>query len=372
MNIKLLSGGGSGKRGYIGSGGGGAPATPLIVGSMFGNDIAKTIAMPVIDTYYPVPDSLEGGFENGMTFQNVSEILATVSGIYAAVWDMAVSTIQENPQTIAGCVSVDNVPCLNTQNITYPTISDFIYPLAGCGFIQIAAGQIARLALQNSADIQSVILNQASLTLIKIAEIPPTPAPTKILWLKGEDDTVDSINGNNGIFRTPAYDTGQVGRCFKVAFADFAPNEITINYLAGTDISEVDEWTYEFWFKADTANSFDPIRLSDDIGGVDFLTATLYMNGGGSVEIANQDCDYLLNPAVVFSALAFALNTWYKVKFIYNKAAKTWRFFVDDVEKVADGIIVQEGTAHQYTNYACSVQISSGIVWFDELKIWKP
>jgi hypothetical protein len=53
-------------------------------------------------------------------------------------------------------------------------------------------------------------------------------------WWKGEDDTVDSVNGNNGIWvANEAYDVGSVGDCFKFGAAAGIlkiPNSANINF----------------------------------------------------------------------------------------------------------------------------------------------
>lgn len=53
-------------------------------------------------------------------------------------------------------------------------------------------------------------------------------------WWKGEDDTVDSVNGNNGIWiANEAYDVGAVGDCFKFGAATGIleiPNSVKINF----------------------------------------------------------------------------------------------------------------------------------------------
>jgi hypothetical protein len=53
-------------------------------------------------------------------------------------------------------------------------------------------------------------------------------------WWKGEDDTVDSVNGNNGVWvSNEAYDVGAVGDCFKFGSATGLlklPNSVNINF----------------------------------------------------------------------------------------------------------------------------------------------
>jgi hypothetical protein len=331
MNIKLLSGGGGGKRGYPGGGGGGAPATPLIVGSMFGNDITEAVAMPIIDTYYPVADSLVGGFENGMAFQNDSEILATVDGVYAVVWDMAVSTPQENPQIVAGCVTVDNVPCLNTQNITYPGIADFIYPLAGCGFIQITADQVVRLALKNTSGINAITLNQASLTLIKIAEIPVS---TLISHWPGDDSPVDIISGHDAVWvGVPEYSAGFLADCFKLGVYQ---NEgihgfINIPHHSDFDFLATGQFTIEFYWK-ETA--------TEEAGG----NVSYLFSKGVALDETHKWCIELDHGGILFYFIIhddlgnfqiysldpdiFILDVWRKIKVTYD--AGLVKLYIDD------------------------------------------
>jgi len=56
--------------------------------------------------------------------------------------------------------------------------------------------------------------------------LPPEPPPPSLPvgWWKGEDNTVDSINGMDATWHiTPAYETGQVNRAFSIAYT-FADN----------------------------------------------------------------------------------------------------------------------------------------------------
>jgi hypothetical protein len=194
-------------------------------------------------------------------------------------------------------------------------------------------------------------------------------------WWKGENNPNNEIVGGNvlqlraGVGYDPRYADGIVGRCFRVSKdGDDNPNELTLQYKYETNITDVvPVWEFECWLKADTANTFDILRISDDIGGVDYLTATIYMTDG-HIEISNQDT---LDDGAVFNSLGITINTWFKLRLSYNNSTGVWRVFINEVEKFSSTYDVVLVNPHQYVNYLCAVQWNSGVVLIDEIKILK-
>ena len=82
-----------------------------------------------------------------------------------------------------------------------------------------------------------------------------TPAETDppfelVGWWKGEDNTVDSVNGNSMIWSgTPVYDTGYIGRCFVIPKWG---NTLKIPYTTNLNLSN--DWEVECYIYVATEN----------------------------------------------------------------------------------------------------------------------
>lgn len=203
---------------------------------------------------------------------------------------------------------------------------------------------------------------------------PPTPAISPIAWYRGEDNPTDSLGGLSLELRAysgydPRYAIGVSGNCFRIASDEFNdPNELTLQYQSATNITSHDTWELEAYVNAQSASHFDIFRISDDIGGNDFITATLYMDDG-HLEIANQDIG-IGDPYVNFSNLNLSINTWYKIKLKYTKSTGIWQLFINDIQKSADSLTVMTTIPHNYVNYLYAIQWNSGTVYIDEIKIY--
>jgi photosystem II stability/assembly factor-like uncharacterized protein len=156
---------------------------------------------------------------------------------------------------------------------------------------------------------------------------------TLVGWWKGEDNTVDSVNGNDAIWRQfaggevpaiPAYETGAINRCFDLCSSLNYETDYTqgleIPYISEYSVLSSGYFTFDMWVRLDYN-----VRFLFKSSGQSFQ---LELMGLDSISIFNDSDSIDFTPS-------FSAHTFYHIRLVC--AAWYWSVFVDDVNIDAEG-----------------------------------
>lgn len=212
---------------------------------------------------------------------------------------------------------------------------------------------------------ESILSNVLTGTPVEI------PSVELVGWWKGEDNTVDSVNGNSIVWHDygggPAYDTGVVNRCFSLLRnTEFSPNYnyLEIPFATNINFGPTSSFTIEGYFK--------PKGSCKMIGrGVDASSDFRINFSYGSVIIAEQ----AYGGVNINYDTCYTDETFIKVKVKYS--AGTWKLFINDIEitcRVGDTpyFLISDNLINEY-GYFIGKDDSSGTkeMMVDEVKIFK-
>jgi len=199
-------------------------------------------------------------------------------------------------------------------------------------------------------------------------------------WWKGEDDTVDSVNGNNGIWVNPTrelYDTGYIGKCFKLVYDAVNENGVypIIKILNNSVInfSGTDKFTIEIWNKGvdeqgygNNEGSFSIVKGSQFTLGEGFSISwsSDYFGStfGIGIQLPGLESQYYSYGAGVI------LNNWKLFTIAYDNGR--WEFYIDNILQIPTGgyqELVIQANSYDYFIW-CGAYLNGALL--DELKIY--
>jgi hypothetical protein len=203
---------------------------------------------------------------------------------------------------------------------------------------------------------------------------------TLVGWWKGEDNAVDSVNGNNGTWVNPTrelYDTGYVGKCFKLVYDAVNENGVypIIKVLNNSTInfSGSDKFIVEIWNKGvdeegygDNEGSFTIVKGSEFTSGQGFSLAWNSDYFGSQFSIGIQlpglTSQYYSYGAGVIS------NNWKLFKITYDNGR--WEFYIDNFLQTPEGgyqeLIIQPNIYDLFL--LCGAYLNGALI--DEIKIY--
>jgi hypothetical protein len=151
---------------------------------------------------------------------------------------------------------------------------------------------------------------------------------TLVGWWKGENNTVDSVNGNNAVITAGVgYGDGQVNRCFLFDGSIFANSgTITIPYSQLLQFGSTVKFTIEFWFKRGLSSFQFGRHLYNEPykGNWDGLAFTL--SGDGSyIDLGSDGNFYKMRYATILDESIF-----YNVKIVYD-GNSVWNLYINNV-----------------------------------------
>lgn len=136
-------------------------------GSMYIDNGAQVVTITVIDT----PAELAAGVSQGelwrMTFQNASELVAQVAGVYAASWQVSFTAESAN-QEIEGFFMVNGVrTAQSTAHRKIGTGTD-TGSMSGTALLNLAVNDVVSIGFSNGSSTANVIVNHCNVALHKI------------------------------------------------------------------------------------------------------------------------------------------------------------------------------------------------------------
>lgn len=137
-------------------------------GDMNGYNVAVTVVIAATLTFVRVPSGLSGGINLGFTFQNARELKCNVPGTYLVNWSMSYDSTNSNQE-------IEGAPMLNNAALTtmaaHSEIINAAKPMtvAGTGIVALALNDVVALGVSNQTAIHNVIVEHATLSLLRIA-----------------------------------------------------------------------------------------------------------------------------------------------------------------------------------------------------------
>jgi PKD repeat protein len=158
-------------------------------------------------------------------------------------------------------------------------------------------------------------------------------------WYKGENDTVDSVGGNDASWdRTPAnppasynYDVGVVGQCFKTFQGGNANwSFIRAPYSSDLSFNSSGRFKVELYFKQDVISPSDEFLIQN---------ANIYGDPGnwGIQTGYDNGISITVGPSAQHYSNAYLGGAWYKLRVEYDNGA--WELYVDDVKLIPDSYV---------------------------------
>jgi hypothetical protein len=136
-------------------------------GSMYADDITRSVVISSAGVYYEVGGSLSGGSVNGFTFQNNKELKCNVAGKYLVNWSISSQSASAN-QYIEGAVMVNGTAQANTVNATQIGTANKDYTCGGTGIITLAVNDLVSLCMENETGTNNLTVTHANLTLHRV------------------------------------------------------------------------------------------------------------------------------------------------------------------------------------------------------------
>ncbi|HLX69362.1 MAG TPA: LamG-like jellyroll fold domain-containing protein, partial [Verrucomicrobiae bacterium] len=159
--------------------------------------------------------------------------------------------------------------------------------------------------------------NSTSASLTVSNPPPPscTPAPSGITaWWRAEDNTIDSVNGNNGVFiGTASYAPGEVGQAFNFNGSSYVqmPDNPTLHFTNGMSV--------EAWINLNhyTGNNTD-ILVKYDALAFRANSYALSIEGASTHRAYFTVVDTNFNGNQLFSSVAIPTNQWVHIAGTYD------------------------------------------------------
>lgn len=164
----------------------------------------------------------------------------------------------------------------------------------------------------------TVTLTVTKSHILEIVTKPIYIAPFLLGFWKGENNTIDSINGNDAVWvknREPAYSPGVVGNCFDMTGNTFGlGRNIEIPSTPEITFGRTSKFAIEFYFNV--ASNSNIVYFQRETGDI----AIRWDAAGGFTIFGN---------GTHFVSFGWVINNWYKLKLHYNSGA--WNLYIDDV-----------------------------------------
>jgi hypothetical protein len=192
---------------------------------------------------------------------------------------------------------------------------------------------------------------------------PPVPIPIPPIsgsilgWWKGEDNTVDSVNGNDAIWvnGTSRYTAGVVGQCFSCYQG---AGNIEIPNHSRYAFKGTDTFYIEFYF---------------NVGDEPYTYHPYFQRGNGLIIYWRTDeemsgFEVVINGASHFITCVWSEGTFYKLKLEHTPSPQTWTLYLDDVNV---GSFEEDMYEDNTNNYVFDNYSDDGYtIDIDEIKIY--
>jgi hypothetical protein len=186
-------------------------------------------------------------------------------------------------------------------------------------------------------------------------------------WWKGEDNAVDSVNGNTAVpGGNLQYADGQIDRCFKF-LGDWSNGSLKIPHSVLYEFGSTGKFSIEFWFKYQSAYGlcfFGSVTPASDDYNNYWDSLCMRFKEDRSIELGSDQ----YSAAQVYTNMP-ADGTFYKIKIVYNGASR-WEMYVNDILRVPSAgyatLPFTNNTDRLFRFYSEVMNGSS----FDEIKIY--
>ena len=193
---------------------------------------------------------------------------------------------------------------------------------------------------------------------------------TLVGWWKGENNTIDSVNGNDAIITTTVdYVAGQVNQCFRLYDK---PASLQIPYISAYDFSIGQKFTIDFWFKV----TYNPLS-----GWGSRLTFGKNVNAdaGYFIDIIKDPSTHQIsiqktNGSAQNYTACFTPGQWTHLKAVFDNTR--FELYLDDILNVPDGgtyynfgTLVFNWDIYAWTNMI-TMPYEQTYAYIDEIKIY--
>ena len=142
----------------------------LIFGSLFGDDISQVITIASGNVYYKVTASLSSGICHGFTFQNNSELVCTVAGVYGTSWNMSLTSATAN-ESVSGTIMINNTEVHAAEADGDSINVNRQVSVGGGTAVSLNVGDRVGLAVQNESGAHNITVRHANLFLWRLGTI---------------------------------------------------------------------------------------------------------------------------------------------------------------------------------------------------------
>jgi hypothetical protein len=141
--------------------------TGLPYGCMHGYNIAETVAVGVVDTWYELTAGLVSVETNLVTFQNNHELKVTKAGRYAINWSMAVQSTTANDE-FEGAIAINNTADTTTACHATLVKANAAVCLSGGSVVDLAANDLISVAVLNHSTNRDIMVEHVTLTVVMV------------------------------------------------------------------------------------------------------------------------------------------------------------------------------------------------------------
>lgn len=133
-------------------------------GEMYNFNVPTTITISTANTWTPISTGFSEGSNNGVTFQNASELKIVTAGTYKSEWVLSLDTAAAGVEIEAGLMINGTIQEKTATHHYFGTANDTA-TLVGQGWLSVIADDVITMAVNNNTSATDVIMEHASVLL---------------------------------------------------------------------------------------------------------------------------------------------------------------------------------------------------------------
>lgn len=138
-----------------------------IYGTLYGDDVARSVTIASAGVYYEVGGGLRGGACNGLKVQAGKEVLITMAGTYLVNWSMTAQCASAN-QYVEGAIMVNTAAREDTVSAAELPSANKKVSLGGTGLLALSVNDVVKLCVENETGTNAVVVDHANLSLVRV------------------------------------------------------------------------------------------------------------------------------------------------------------------------------------------------------------
>lgn len=145
----------------------GPDGSGLPYGHMYGHDIAETVGVGAVDTWYELTAGLSGGEVNLETFANSHELAVTNAGRYLIIWNLSMRTSVANDE-IEGTIGINNTA--DPDHAAHVTMAkaNADESMGGSGIHDLAAGDVVSVFVAQHSAIRDIVVEHVTVSVVMV------------------------------------------------------------------------------------------------------------------------------------------------------------------------------------------------------------